>query len=79
MKPETGILLRLLGPLLQIICAAMLLRTWDDERTFAGIPLKSLLMLGFFVGMCMVVAGLTLVKRRARTRRTSNDLDLDAK
>lgn len=69
MNPRTGILLRLLGPLIEIACAATLMKTWGQGRTFAGVRLESLLMLGFLVGFSMVVAGLSLVRRTHPTRR----------
>ena len=78
MKPQTGILLRMLGPLVQLICAAILMKTWGDGRTFLGITLESLLMLGFFVGLLMVVAGLTMVRKPGRPAKPSAlDIDLD--
>ncbi len=63
MKPETGIVLRLVGPLIEIVCAAILMKTWGEGRTVAGIRLESLLFVGFAVGLAMVIAGLTMVRR----------------
>ena len=78
MKPQTGILLRLLGPLVELICAAILMQTWGEGRTVLGLPVESLLMLGFLVGLTMVVAGLTMVKRPpSRREPTPLDLNLD--
>lgn len=78
MKPQTGILLRLLGPMLQLFCAATLMRSWGEGRTFLGIQLDSLLMLGFLVGLTMVVLGLTMVRKPGRGAKSSAlDLDLD--
>lgn len=76
MKPETGMTLRLLGPLIEITCAAILVRTWGEGRTIAGIAIEPLLMVGFAIGLAMVVAGLTMVKRPSSLRRPPNDKHL---
>ena len=79
MKPQTGILLRLLGFLVEIGCAVVLMRTRGQDYRIAGIRLETLLYLGFAVGLMMVVLGLTMVKRPTRKgRATIPDLDLGA-
>jgi len=78
MKPQTGLLLRMLGPLIQLICASILLKSWGERRTFAGIKLESLVMFGLYVGLMMVVAGITLARKPTRKAKSSAlDLDLD--
>lgn len=69
MKPQTGMVLRLVGPLIEIVCAAILMKTWGEGRTVLGFRLESLLMAGFGLGLAMVIAGLTMVKRTAKVRR----------
>jgi len=78
MKPQTGIVLRLLGPLIEVVCAAILIKTWGEGRIVAGVRLESILMAGFFAGLMMVVAGLTMVKKPvSRAKPSALDLDLD--
>ena len=80
MKPQTGILLRLLGPLIEIVCAAVFARTWGEGRKVAGVPLETVLMIGFGLGLMMVVAGLTMARpptRKGRPPIRDIDLDLD--
>ncbi len=78
MTPQTGLILRMLGPLIQLTCAAILLKTWGEGRTVAGVKLDSLLMLGFFVGLVLVVAGISLSRRpRRKAKSSALDLDLD--
>lgn len=69
MKPQTAMTLRLVGPLLEILCAAILMKTWGEGRTVLGIPIEPLLMTGFALGLGMVIAGLTMVKRPTSDRR----------
>ncbi len=76
MKPQTGMLLRLLGPLIEITCAAILVRVWGEGRTIGGVAVEPLLMFGFAVGLAMVIAGLTLVKKPSTLRRPHNDQHL---
>lgn len=73
MKPETGIVLRLVGPLIEIVCAAILMKTWGEGRTVMGVRLETLLYLGFAVGLGLVIAGLTLVRRPQPARPPSRD------
>lgn len=69
MKPQTGMILRLVGPLIEIACAAVLVRTWGQGVTVGGTPIEPILMLGFVVGLSMVVAGLTMVRKPSSLRR----------
>jgi hypothetical protein len=63
MKPSTGLLLRLLGPLIQLLCVALLIAYPGEGVFIAWLPLRYLYYAGFAVGLMMVIAGLTLVKR----------------
>ena len=73
MKPQTGLVLRLLGPLIEIACAAVLMKTWGQRRTVLGMPIEPLLMTGFALGLGLVIAGLTMVKRTQPARRPPRD------
>ena len=77
MKPGTGIVLRLLGPLIEVVCAAILVKTWGEGRTFAGVRLEIFLLLGFALGLGMVIAGLTMVKRTHAVKRPGKGRLLD--
>lgn len=63
MNPQTGLVLRLVGPLIQIVCAAIWIRTRDLGYRIADVRLETILMIGFGLGLGMVVAGLFLSRR----------------
>ena len=69
MKPETGLLLRMVGPLIEVICVALLLRYRGQGLQVLGLPLDQILVAGLFLGLALVIAGLTLVRRPPPTRR----------
>jgi hypothetical protein len=73
MRPQTGLLLRMLGPLIEILCVAGLLSTRGQGRTIAGMPLDYLFYAGLALGLGMVIAGLTLVRRPRRVERPTED------
>lgn len=78
MSPKTGILLRLLGPLIEFGCLAALLKTWNQGYRVAGVRLETFLTAGFGIGLVMIVAGNVLVKRPgSRSKRQIPPLDLD--
>jgi len=68
MKPQTGLILRLLGPMLELACAWGLSRVHGRGITVARLPAEWLLFAGLALGLAMVVAGLTLVRRTARSK-----------
>ena len=72
MSPQTGLMLRMTGPLIEVVCLIALLRDRANPGTFLGQPVEYLCYGGFFVGFAMVVAGLALVKP-ARKRRPPLD------
>ncbi|WP_435007551.1 hypothetical protein P12x_004820 [Tundrisphaera lichenicola] len=67
MNPRTGLLLRLLGPLIEIICLILLMRVRDQGRTVLGIPAEYPLYAGLALGLALVIVGLTF--SRPATRR----------
>lgn len=66
-RTQIGLLLRLIGPLIQLACVALLLRSDLATRPFAGIPSRSWLFGGFFLGFALVVVGLFLSRRPRRS------------
>jgi hypothetical protein len=77
MNPQTGLVLRLVGPLLQIVCAGIWMRTRDLGYRVADVRLETILMTGFGLGLGMVVAGLFLSRRPGKDSPIS-PLDLDS-
>jgi hypothetical protein len=75
MNTTTGLLLRLLGPLLEVVCLVLLFAFPAAE--VAGLPLRYILYGGIGLGLAMVVAGLTLVRRGRPARRRPSKDDLD--
>ena len=73
MRPETGLLLRMLGPLIEILCLYGLISTRGQGRTLAGLPVDYLFYAGLALGLGLVVAGLTLVRRVQPSRRPKPD------
>ncbi len=64
MRPETGLLLRLIGPLIEIVCVLVYVNYRDQGITIVGLPLEWLCFVGLGIGLAMVVAGLSLVRRQ---------------
>ena len=74
LKPSTGAVLRLLGPLIQIICLATLFRLPNPDVRVAGlVSARTLLYDGLVIGLLLVIAGVTLVKRPKPARRPLED------
>jgi hypothetical protein len=69
MKPGNAVLLRLLGPLIELPCAIGVVRYWGKGVTWLGKPAEHYFMAGMFIGLCLVIAGLTLSKRPQPARR----------
>jgi hypothetical protein len=73
LSQQTALFLRMLGPLIEVICLVLLFSFPGEDRTIAGMPLRWALYGGIGLGIALVIAGLTLVKRTVPTKR----LDLD--
>ncbi len=63
MKPQTAILLRVIGPVIEIVCAVAWIKTRGQDYRVAGVRLETFLMTGFGLGLGMVVAGLVMARR----------------
>ena len=69
MKPDTGMILRLLGPLIEIISLMTLLRNRGQDVRILSIPVEQVCYLGIIIGFTFVVVGLFLSQlRRERNR-----------
>jgi hypothetical protein len=68
-KHSTGLVLRLLGPLIQLACMAGLARYWRRGATLFGQPVEHYFLAGFFIGLCLVIVGIALTRRVRPTRR----------
>ncbi len=63
MNMEIGLILRLAGPLIQVVCMFLLMGTSLGRREIAGLPIATLLYGGFFLGFALVLVGLFLSRR----------------
>ena len=66
MNARTGMILRLLGPLIEVACLIVLLRVRDQGRQVFGVPVEYLLYVGLGLGLTLVVVGRALVRPRSR-------------
>ncbi len=64
MSSPVGLVLRLVGPLIQVVCFALLMKWGGQERTVAGIAVEHWLYGGFGVGLVLVLLGLTVFRAR---------------
>lgn len=64
MSLPVGVTLRLLGPLVEVACLAMLRRWGGRDLSVAGVPVEYPLYGGMALGLAMVVAGLTWFRGR---------------
>jgi hypothetical protein len=76
MKPEIGLVLRLLGPLIQIVCLILLFQTRGKNLVLGEVAVDTLLYSGFAVGFLLVAAGLLLHRPARRPPRDRPDLRL---
>jgi hypothetical protein len=63
---QVGLVLRMVGPLVQIVCIMMLLRPGVGEWTVGGTPIRPLLYGSFVGGLALVLLGLALSSRSTR-------------
>jgi hypothetical protein len=69
MTARTGLTLRLLGPLIEVVCVILLLRVRDQGKQLAGVPIEYPLYAGLAIGLGLVVAGLILSQNAPRRPR----------
>ena len=62
MTARTGLTLRLLGPLIEVVCLIALVNVRDRGRLAFGVPVEYPLYAGLAVGLSLVVVGLAFVK-----------------
>lgn len=65
-RRQLGLVLRMVGPLLQIASLMLLLRPGVADMTLAGTPARSWLYGAFLLGFLLVVAGMALSRRSTR-------------
>lgn len=68
MRQETGFLLRLIGPLIEIVCVLLWIKYRGQGIRYAGVPLETLLFIGVGVGLAMVILGLLASRKRGSAR-----------
>jgi len=66
MSLPAGAVLRLVGPLIEVICLALLQKWGGQGRTVVGVAVEYPLYGGLALGLAMVVAGLTWFRPRRR-------------
>ena len=66
MRPGIATTLRLVGPLIEVICIAVLFGVRGRGYRVLGAPAETLLYAGIGVGLATVLAGLVLAKLPAR-------------
>jgi len=64
-----GMVLRLLGPLIECLCLIVLMRSGNRGNTFLGLPIEPFLYAGLACGLVMVIVGLLLSRSAARHPR----------
>ena len=64
MSSTPGLALRLIGPLLQLACFAVLKRYGGQGRTWLGVALETWAYAGFGLGLVLVLLGLTVFRAR---------------
>jgi hypothetical protein len=72
MTARTALTLRLLGPLIEVVCLILWLRVRDQGRTLAGIPVEYPIYAGLAVGFTLVLIGLAFSRPHSRPPRDSD-------
>lgn len=70
MKLDKGSILRLLGPLVEIVSIMAMLRFRGQDVTILGVPVEQLCYLGVMSGFAMVVTGLVISQYNRERKRT---------
>ncbi len=67
MTARTGLTLRLVGPLIEVVCLIVLVNVRDQGRRVLGVPVEYPLYAGLAVGLTLVVVGLASVRSTSRS------------
>lgn len=70
---ETGLLMRMIGPLIEVVCLILLFAFPGEGRRLAGLPLRPFLYGGIAFGLVLVIAGLTMARRDVPSRPFERD------
>lgn len=76
MSRNLGLLLRLIGPLIEILALMTYLEYRGRGVRFLGASVEMLCFIAIGLGLCFVLVGLALSNRRPRKRPPSFRLDL---
>lgn len=76
MSRNLGLLLRLVGPLIQLLALMVYLEYRGRGARFLGAPVETLCLIGIGLGLILVVLGLILSMRRGQRRRRPPSLEL---
>ena len=71
MTARTAVILRLLGPLIEVVCLIVLLKVRDQGWLILGMPIEYPLYVGLAVGFALVVIGLIFSRTATRRPRDS--------
>jgi hypothetical protein len=69
MTTRNALTLRLLGPLIEVVCLILLLKVRDQGRQIAGVPVEYPLYAGLAIGFSLVVVGLAFARTTPRQPR----------
>jgi len=68
MRPGLGSILRLVGPLIEVVCILTLFQVRGRGLRALGLPVEGLLYTGIAVGVVLVIAGIILSRRSRQSR-----------
>ena len=68
-RRRVGLVLRLLGPLVECLCLIALMRYGNRGRIFLGLPIEPFLYAGLACGLALVIVGLLASRSAARRPR----------
>ena len=68
MPSPAGVVLRLVGPLIQVICFGALMKWGGQGLTILGLAVDRWLYGGFGLGLVLVLLGLTVFRSRSEGR-----------
>ncbi len=69
MRPVTGLILRRVGLLIEMVCLLAFVTLGDDREVFAGIDMRRVLIGGIGLGFVLWIAGMATLWSSARRTR----------